>query len=74
MARIVALYLEDPCSGSPRTVCYLAKDGILISRDLVQILMPSIGLRAICQKPPLPPPSFAPRHISIRRLPTWRAP
>ncbi|SBO44318.1 hypothetical protein [Cyanobium sp. NIES-981] len=33
MARIDALYLEDPCSGSSRMVDYLARDGIPISRD-----------------------------------------
>ena len=33
MARIDALYLEDPCSGSRRMVAYLAREGIPISRD-----------------------------------------
>ena len=35
MARIDALYLEDPCSGSRRMVDYLAREGIPISRDRV---------------------------------------
>ena len=30
MARIDALYLEDPCSGSRRMVEYLAREGIPI--------------------------------------------
>ncbi len=33
MARIDALYLDDPCSGSRRMVAYLAREGIPISRD-----------------------------------------
>jgi putative transposase len=51
MARIDALYLEDPCSGSRRMVDYLARDGIPISRDRVRNLMHRMGLRAIYQKP-----------------------
>ena len=51
MARIDALYLEDPCSGSRRMVDYLARDGIPISRDRVRNLMRRMGLRAIYQKP-----------------------
>jgi putative transposase len=51
MARIDALYLEDPCSGSRRVVGYLARDGIPISRDRVRHLMRCTGLRAIYQKP-----------------------
>jgi len=51
MARIDALYLEDPCSGSRRMVDYLARDGIPISRDRVRNLMRRMGLRAIFQKP-----------------------
>jgi putative transposase len=51
MARIDALYLEDPCSGSRRMVGYLARDGIPISRDRVRNLMRRMGLRAIYQKP-----------------------
>ncbi len=51
MARIDALYLEDPCSGSRRVVDYLARDGIPISRDRVRNLMRRMGLRAIYQKP-----------------------
>ena len=51
MARIDALYLEDPCSGSRRMVGYLARDGIPISRDRVRNLMRCMGLRAIYQKP-----------------------
>jgi putative transposase len=33
MARIDALYLENPCSGSRRMVDYLAGEGIPISRE-----------------------------------------
>ncbi len=51
MARIDALYLEDPCSGSRRMVDYLARDGIPISRDRVRNCMCQMGLRAIYQKP-----------------------
>ena len=51
MARIDALYLEDPCSSSRRMVDYLAREGIRISRDRVQNLMRRRGLRAIYQKP-----------------------
>ncbi len=51
MARIDALYLEDPCSGSRRMVAYLAREGIRISRDRVRNLMRRMGLRAIYQKP-----------------------
>jgi putative transposase len=51
MARIDALYLEDPCSGSRRMVTYLAGKGIPISRDRVRNLMRRMGLRAIYQKP-----------------------
>jgi putative transposase len=51
MARIDALYLEDPCSGSRRMVYYLAQEGIPNSRDRVQNLMRRMGLRAIYQQP-----------------------
>jgi putative transposase len=51
MARIDALYLEDPCSGSQRMVYYLAQEGIQITRDRVRNLMRRMGLRAIYQKP-----------------------
>jgi len=51
MARIDALYLEDPCSGSRRMVDYLARDGIPICRDRARNLMRRMGLRAIYQKP-----------------------
>jgi putative transposase len=51
MARIDALYLEDPCSGSRRMVGYLARDGIPISRDRVRNILRCMGLRAIYQKP-----------------------
>ncbi|MGC6481979.1 MAG: IS3 family transposase [Synechococcus sp.] len=51
MARIDAVYLEDPCSGNRRMVEYLAREGIPISRDRVRNLMLRIGLRAIYQKP-----------------------
>ena len=51
MARIDALYLEDPCSGSRRMVDYLARDGIPISRDRMRNLMRRMGLRAIYQRP-----------------------
>ena len=51
MARIDALYLEDPASGSRRMVDYLANESIPISRDRVRNLMRRMGLRAIHQKP-----------------------
>ena len=51
MARIDALYMEDPCSGSRRMVGYLARDEIPISRDRVRNLMRRMGIRAIYQKP-----------------------
>jgi len=51
MARIDALYLEDPCSGSRRMVDYLARDEIPISRDKGRNLMRRMGLRPIYQKP-----------------------
>jgi putative transposase len=51
MARLDALYLEDPCSGSRRMVHYLANEGIQIGRDRVRNLMRRMGLRAIYQKP-----------------------
>ena len=51
MARIDALYLDDPCSGSRRMVDYLAREGIPISRDRARNLMRRMGLRAIYQKP-----------------------
>ena len=44
MARIDALYLEDPCRGSPRMVEYLAREGIPISRDQMRNLMRRQGL------------------------------
>jgi putative transposase len=51
MARLDALYLEDPCSGSRRMVDYLANEGIPIGRDRVRNLMRRMGLRAMYQKP-----------------------
>jgi putative transposase len=51
MARLDALYLDDPCSGSRRMVAYLAGEGIPISRNRVRTLMRRMGLRAIYQKP-----------------------
>jgi putative transposase len=50
MARLDALYLEDPCSGSRRMVHDLANEGIQIGRDSVRNLMRRMGLRAIYQK------------------------
>ena len=47
MARIDALYLENPCRGNRQIVDYLATEGIPISRDRVRNLMRRIGLRAI---------------------------
>ena len=64
MAKIDALYLEDPCSGSRRMVDYLAKDGIPISRDRVRNLMHRMGLRAIYQKP----------RTTVPGDPSWRFP
>ena len=51
MARIDAIYLEDPSSASRRIVHYLAREGIPISRGRVRNLMRRMGLRAIYQKP-----------------------
>jgi putative transposase len=51
MAKIDALDLEAPCSGSRRMVDDLAKDGIPISRDWVRNLMHRMGLQANDQKP-----------------------
>jgi len=51
MARIDALYLEGPCSGSRRMVDYLAREGIQISRDRARNLMRHMGVRAIYRKP-----------------------
>jgi putative transposase len=51
MARLDALYLKDPCSGSRRMVDYLANEGIPIGRDRVRNLMRRMGLRAMYQKP-----------------------
>ena len=51
MARIDALYLEDPCSGRRRMVAYLARDGIPISRHRMRNLIRRMGSRAIYQKP-----------------------
>jgi len=51
MARIDALYLDDPCSGSRRMVEYLTREGIPISRDRVRKPMRRMGLRAIYQQP-----------------------
>jgi len=36
MARVDALYLDDPCSGSRRMVDYVARDGIPIRRYRVR--------------------------------------
>ena len=47
MARINALYLEDPCSGSRRIVDYLVREGIPISRDRVRNLMRRMVFRVI---------------------------
>jgi len=51
MARIDALYLDDPTRGSRRIVHSLARDGIAISRDRVRNLTSRMGLRATYQKP-----------------------
>ena len=50
MARIEALYLEEPCSGSRRIVDCLVREGIPISRDRARNLMRRMGLCAIDQK------------------------
>jgi len=72
MARIDALYLEDPCSGSRRMVDYLAREGIPISRDRVRNLMRRMGLRAIYQKPrtttPGSPSERFPCLVDLRRI------
>jgi putative transposase len=46
MVKIIALDLEDPCSGSRRMVDDLANDWIPISRDRVRNLMRRMGLNA----------------------------
>ena len=51
MARIDALHLEDPTSGSRRIVHCLDRDDIPISRDRVCNLTSRMGLRAIYQRP-----------------------
>jgi putative transposase len=72
MARIVALYLEDPCSGSRRMVNYLAREGIPISRDQIRNLMQRMGLWAIYQKPrtttPGSPSKRFPCLVELRRI------
>jgi len=72
MARIDALYLEDPCSGSRRMVGYLARDGIPISRDRVRNLRRRMGLRAVYQKPrttvPGEPSERFPRLVDIKKV------
>ena len=74
MARIDALYLEDPCSGSRRMVDYLAQEGIPISRDRVRNLMRCMGLRAIYQKPrttvPGDPAERFPCLVDLRQVTT----
>jgi putative transposase len=51
MARIDALYLDDPAFGGRRMVDDLANESIPISRDRVRNLMRCMGLGAIDQKP-----------------------
>ena len=51
MARIDALYLDDPCRGSRRKVAYLAQEVFPITRDRVRNLMRRMGIRALYQKP-----------------------
>ena len=72
MAKIDALYLEDPCSGSRRMVDYLAREGIPISRDRVRHLMRRMGLRAIYQKPrttvPGDPSNRFPCLVDVRSI------
>ncbi|WP_413430504.1 IS3 family transposase [Synechococcus sp. Cu2B8-bc1011] len=76
MARIDALYLEDPCSGSRRIVDYLAREGIPISCDRVRNLMRSMGLREIHQKPhnkiPGEPSERYPHSWSSSCSPQWK--
>lgn len=50
MARIDALYLEEPWSGSCRLVGYQAIDGIPIRSDQVLNRLRCSGLRAIYRK------------------------
>jgi putative transposase len=51
MARIDALFLEDPCSVSRRMVEYLAREEIPINHDRVRNLMRPPGLRANYHEP-----------------------
>jgi len=66
MARIDALYLEDPCSGSRRMVDYLAREVIPISRDRVRNLLRRMGLGRSTR-------SRAPRFQETHRIdsPAW---
>jgi putative transposase len=74
MARIDALYLDGPCSGSRRMVAYLALEGIPISRDRVRKLMRRMGLLAIYQKPrstiPGDPPEGFPCLVDLKEIMT----
>ena len=51
IAKIVALYLESPCSGTIKMEVYLARKDIPISRDRLRKLIGCMGLRAIYHKP-----------------------
>lgn len=51
MARIDAIDLEDPCSGSRLMVGCLARDGIPINRDRMRNPMRRMGFRAMDLKP-----------------------
>ncbi len=66
MARIDALYLDDPRSGSRRMVVYLAREGIPISRDRARNLMRRMGLRTIYRNPA---PPFQEIHLNVS--PVW---
>ena len=57
MSGITELYLDNPCNGRRRMVAYLTRAGIPMSRDRVRNLMPSMGLRAMYQKPRTTVPS-----------------
>jgi putative transposase len=74
MARIDALYLEDPACGSRRMVNYLANEGIPISRDRVRNLMRRMGLRAIYQEPrttvPGDPAKRFPCLVDLKKITT----
>ena len=64
MARIDALYLDDPCRGSRRMVAYLARPRFTISRDRGRKVQHLINFQAI----------YKTLRTKIRRNPTLESP